>query len=107
MQYRLQIIPVPAFKDNYIWLIHNGKKAAAVDPGDAEPLQKTLKALGLDLEVILITHHHHDHIDGVDTLCRAFPDVRIFAPALEHYNFRHTPVSETDKLDCAEWLPAA
>lgn len=105
MQAKLQIIPVPAFKDNYIWLIHNGIDAVAVDPGDAAPLCSILSELNLNLEAILITHHHQDHIGGVDALLKQFPDLNVFAPKLEHYDFKHIPVSEPDKFKCTDWLP--
>jgi len=105
MQHQLQIIPVPAFNDNYIWLIHNGVQAVAVDPGDAKPLLSVLKIQNLALEAILITHHHQDHIGGVDTLLKAFPDTAVFAPRLEHYDFKHKPVSEPDRFKCVDWLP--
>ena len=96
MQHNLQIIPIPAFEDNYIWLIHNGKQALVVDPGDAMPVFARLKQFNLTLSTILITHHHHDHIDGVGQLRAAFPEVKIYAPKLEQYRFVHTPVSEPD-----------
>jgi hydroxyacylglutathione hydrolase len=105
MQNKLQIIPVPAFKDNYIWLIHNGVNAVAVDPGDAGPLLSILSMLNLNLEAILITHHHQDHIGGVDVLLEQFPDAKVFAPRLEHYVFKHIPLSEPDVFKCTEWLP--
>jgi len=104
MQHQLQIIPVPAFNDNYIWLIHNGVKAVAIDPGDAVPLLSVLNAQSLELEAILITHHHQDHIGGVDALLSKFPYVQVFAPRLERYHFRHVPVSEPDKFRCTGWL---
>lgn len=104
MQHKLQILPVPAFKDNYIWLIHDGVHALAVDPGDAIPLQKTLNSLNLHLQAILITHHHQDHIGGVNSLLKSFPAVTVFAPRNEEYDFRHIPVGEPDQLACTKWL---
>jgi len=103
MQHQLQIIPISAFADNYIWLIHNGKQALAIDPGDAKPVLDVLTKLGLQLECILITHHHHDHIGGVNSLMQAFPDVRIFAPKQENYDFTHTPVCAST-ITVAGWL---
>jgi hydroxyacylglutathione hydrolase len=105
MQYKIQIIPVPAFKDNYIWLMHNGIDAVAVDPGDAAPLLSTLSTLNLNLEAILITHHHQDHIGGVDALLKQFPALNVYAPKLENYHFKHTAVGEPDTFKCTEWLP--
>ena len=98
MQHNLQIIPIPAFKDNYIWLIHNGQQAVVVDPGDAIPVLKTLQRLNLTLDTILVTHHHHDHIDGVSALLEAYPNIIIYAPKLEQYTFDHTPVVELNTI---------
>ncbi len=101
MHHNVQIIPIPAFKDNYIWLIHNGQQAVVVDPGDATAVMQTLKQLKLNLNGILITHHHQDHIAGVADLLLAYPNIKVHAPKLESYAFAHTPVSDADtvKLD--------
>jgi hydroxyacylglutathione hydrolase len=103
MQDTLQIIPIPAFKDNYIWLIHNGRVAIVVDPGDAAPVLETLNRLNLQLHTILITHHHHDHIDGVSSLLDVFTDADIYAPKLEKYVFKHNAVNETDVIELADF----
>lgn len=98
MNHNLQIIPIPAFKDNYIWLMHNGVQSAVVDPGDATPVIATLSHLNLTLTSILITHHHHDHIGGVAELLTAFPNATVYAPALEQYAFDHIAISEQNTV---------
>ena len=102
MHHNVQIIPIPAFKDNYIWLIHNGQHAVAVDPGDAHPVVQTLKKLNLRLTGILITHHHQDHVAGVSALIKAYPDAVVYAPKLETYSFPHTPVEEDQLVKLAD-----
>lgn len=67
----MNLIPLPAFTDNYIWLLHDGDSALAVDPGDAQPVVDALQREGLRLEAILVTHHHPDHTAGVDALRQA------------------------------------
>jgi hydroxyacylglutathione hydrolase len=96
MHTHIQIIPIPAFEDNYIWLLHNRLSALVVDPGDAAPVLETLNKIKLSLAYILITHHHADHVGGVDALINAFPKVQVFAPKNEQYTFIHTAVSEPD-----------
>jgi hydroxyacylglutathione hydrolase len=78
----LTIFAVPAFKDNYIWVIHDGTHATVVDPGDAAPVLSALKAHGLSLVAILLTHHHADHVGGVHNLKKNF-DVPVFGPQNE------------------------
>ncbi len=105
MQPDIQIIAIPAFKDNYIWLIHNGSEAVAVDPGDAAPLLNALNAHTLKLVAVLITHHHQDHIGGVEALISTIKNLQVFAPALESYDFPHIPVGEPQQISIADWLP--
>lgn len=77
-----QPIAIPAFNDNYIWIIVNPdqKTFICVDPGDAEPVLQYGKKFGLTLSHILLTHHHSDHIGGVLELHRIFPTAIIWAP---------------------------
>jgi hydroxyacylglutathione hydrolase len=75
----LSVLTVPAFKDNYLWLIHDGAHAAVVDPGDAGPILEALRANGLTLTAILLTHHHADHTGGVPDLL-AHSAVPVFGP---------------------------
>lgn len=93
----LNIIPIPAFQDNYIWLIENGRNATVVDPGDAAPVIAVLKERDLKLSTILITHHHSDHIGGVDGLIAEFSP-EIYASQKEQYAFKHTPVHDNQTI---------
>lgn len=103
MQQSIQIIPIPAFKDNYIWLIHNGVDAIIIDPGDATPVLEMLSRLKLNLHTILITHHHHDHIGGVSQLIEAHPNTKVYAPKLEKYHFEHIALIESDVIEFSEF----
>jgi len=78
----LAIIPIPAFTDNYIWLLRDGSHAAVVDPGDAAPVQAYLDREGLTLTAIVNTHHHGDHVGGNAALL-ARCAVPVFGPARE------------------------
>ena len=73
--------PIPVLADNYTWLIRQSQSSAAiiVDPGDATPVARALDELGLKLSAILITHHHGDHVAGVEDLL-ADP-VPVYGPA--------------------------
>jgi len=76
----ITITAIPAFADNYIWLISTGgKHCAVVDPGDAGPVVQVLEQNGLELDYILITHHHADHIGGVTELVKAY-GAKVFGP---------------------------
>ncbi len=76
------IIPIPAFADNYIWLLREEGKAAVVDPGDAAPVIAYLERERLELAAILNTHHHGDHVGGNRALLARWP-VPVFGPARE------------------------
>lgn len=79
----LKVSPIPAFNDNYIWLISKAGRAVVVDPGDAEPVRAALAERELVLDGILITHYHRDHTGGVAALRRDWPDAALYAPAAE------------------------
>ena len=78
----MQLIPIPAFSDNYIWALHDGQKALVVDPGESEGVARWLAQQGLRLDTILITHHHADHTGGVAQL-REATGARVIGPAYE------------------------
>tara|TARA_R110001592_G_scaffold134161_1_gene349768 strand:+ start:3784 stop:4551 length:768 start_codon:yes stop_codon:yes gene_type:complete len=74
------VLTIPAFDDNYIWLIKDSQsqRCVVVDPGDAAPVIEILVAQQLIIEAIIITHHHHDHIGGVNALLEYNPDIKVF-----------------------------
>src|SRR5690554_706286 len=77
---QLSISAIPAFQDNYIWLLKSsGSACAVVDPGDAQPVIDELQRQGLDLRYILLTHHHWDHAGGVPALLEQY-DAEVFGP---------------------------
>ena len=78
----LNVIPIPAFKDNYIWLLVNptNQICAIVDPGDASPVLEYFQNYQLTPSAILLTHHHHDHTGGVLTLREKFPQLVVYGP---------------------------
>jgi hydroxyacylglutathione hydrolase len=81
----LEVSPVRAFSDNYIWLIRTPADrcgAVAVDPGDAGPVDAALARHGLRLHAILVTHHHPDHVGGVAELAAAH-GAQVYGPARE------------------------
>ncbi len=70
----LSVTPIPAFSDNYIWLLRQDSSpdACVVDPGDARPVIQMLEREKLSLTSILVTHHHPDHIGGLTELIERY-----------------------------------
>ena len=71
---------VKAFSDNYIWIIEEGTEAVVVDPGEAEQVMDYLEEKQLQLNSILLTHNHDDHIGGVQQISAKYPDASIYGP---------------------------
>ncbi len=94
----IPIIPIPAFTDNYIWLLRNGPSAVVVDPGDAAPVLAYLSEHGLALTAILATHHHGDHVGGIEALLERHP-VPVFGPARESIPRRTRAVTDGDRIE--------
>jgi len=97
----LEIVPLSAFKDNYIWTLRTGKYAAVVDPGDARPVQDYLAREGLTLAAILATHHHPDHVGGIAELVE-MAKVPVFGPRGEPIPALTHPLGENDMVKIPE-----
>ena len=93
----MQMHPVPAFSDNYLWVIEDGRHAAVVDPGDDGPVQAFLDEHGLELTAILATHHHGDHVGGLEALASRWK-CEVFGPAGERIAGLTTRLREGDRL---------
>ena len=96
----LTITALPAFNDNYIWLLQDSatQQCAAVDPGDAKPVLQWLKDNpGWQLTDILITHHHHDHTGGIGTLKQA-TGARVHGPGQETIEGVDHPLADLQQL---------
>ena len=93
-----EVVPLRAFRDNYIWTLRNGRYAAVVDPGDAQPVLEYLQHERLELCAILATHHHADHVGGVAELLaqRAVP---VYGPRGEPIPTLSHLVSEGDQVE--------
>ncbi len=94
----MKLTAVPAFNDNYIWMLDDGVRALVVDPGEAGPVEAVLDARSLSLQAILLTHHHADHVGGVDRL-RARLDGPVHGPGREQLPQPCTGHAEGDTVD--------
>jgi hydroxyacylglutathione hydrolase len=95
------IVPLPAFRDNYIWTLRDARYAAVVDPGEARPVLDYLAREKLTLAAILATHHHPDHVGGIAELLRHGP-VPVYGPKNEPIATLTHPVAEGDTVRIPE-----
>ncbi|RZS56647.1 hydroxyacylglutathione hydrolase [Sphaerotilus mobilis] len=96
----MNLVALPAFDDNYIWMLHDGHKALVVDPGDADPVCVALERLELKLAGILVTHHHGDHVGGVAALLASHP-ATVWGPAREAMPIPVIAVSHGQRIEIA------
>jgi hydroxyacylglutathione hydrolase len=102
----MRVAAVPAFEDNYIFCLlqePGTQGAVVVDPGEAPPVLDLLERERLQVEVVLVTHHHRDHVGGLSALLRRFPGARVVGPAAERDRIRGLTetVKEGDALEVA------
>lgn len=97
----LEYVPVPAFEDNYIWVVSDGRHAVVVDPGEAAPVRAYLAKRGWRLSAILLTHHHQDHVGGVADLLNG-QAVPVYGPAGEAIEHVTQRLKNGDRVNIAE-----
>jgi hydroxyacylglutathione hydrolase len=100
----LEYVPVPAFEDNYIWLVSDGHDAVVIDPGDAAPVEACLAKRGWHLTAILLTHHHRDHVGGVAGLLagRSAEKIPVYGPAGELIEHLTQRLKQGDRISIAK-----
>ena len=97
-----QILPLRAFRDNYIWLLRRGQSAVVVDPGEAAPVLAYLTAENLQLAAILVTHHHEDHVGGLDEILaqlRYDSPLPVYGPQMENIAGVNQPLGDGDRVE--------
>ena len=99
----LEIIPLPALKDNYIWLLKNkiSRHVAIVDPSEAKPVLDHIKSHNLIPLAIMITHHHWDHVGGILEITKQF-DIPVYAPKTDNIEGSTHPVGDGDVVALPE-----
>lgn len=97
----VEIIALPAFTDNYIWVLRHAGRVAVVDPGDANPVLEYLAKTGDDLCAVLITHYHPDHIGGIAEIIAHHP-APVYGPASENIAGVSHPLHGGERIQLTE-----
>jgi hydroxyacylglutathione hydrolase len=95
-----EILGLPAFNDNYIWLVRHRGHAIIVDPGQAGPVLQHLNESGDQLCAILLTHHHPDHVGGVSEIVSVVgvPDLPVYGPEVENIATVNRPLRGSELI---------
>lgn len=100
----MNLISIPAFQDNYIWVLADDKdRCIIVDPGEAAPVMKAIEENGWQPEAILLTHHHNDHVGGVPALRAKFPHLEVYGPKETQNKGTTRVVEEGQNVLILEW----
>ena len=97
----MRIFHIPAYTDNYIWVMQSGSDISVIDPGDASPVIELININKLNLVDILLTHHHFDHVGGTLELKEQI-DGKVYGPVgnIEGIDIHVTENDTIKTLDC-------
>ena len=95
----LNITPIPAFSDNYIWMLQADRYAAFVDPGEAHRVLEKIRTENLIPLALLITHHHGDHVGGIREILQYYPELPVYGPAGEQIPGITHALKQDDSVD--------
>ena len=92
----VKVEAVPCLEDNYLWLLRDGPTGAVAvcDPGEAAPAIAAVEGAGGRLDLILLTHHHGDHVNGVAALKARFPGAKVVGAAMDQHRLPSSKRSE-------------
>ena len=93
----VKVNAIPAFKDNYLWLIEASHYCYIIDPGDGLVVHQWLQKRDKTLSAILVTHHHNDHIGGISWLLDHYA-VPVYGPDSRYIPQVTHPLRDGDSL---------
>lgn len=95
----MTVVPVPMFQDNYCYLIISSDGVcAAVDPAEPKKALEAAEKCGVQISVVLTTHHHADHAGGNESLAEAIPGLTVVGGAIDNVSACTMPVEDGQVL---------